>query len=70
MLSAAGTAFCLSARALWTPALILSVALLISVLLLFQHFAKMGAGMEEPVLLPMCVPAHKASLAPAVKLVR
>lgn len=33
-----------------------------------KHFAKMGAGMEEPVLLPTCVPAHKASLAPAVKL--
>lgn len=49
---------------------ILGVILLILVLLLLQHFAKMGAGIEEPVLLPTCVPAHKASLAPAVKLVR
>lgn len=32
-----------------------------------KHFAEMAAGMEELVLLLMCVPAHKASLGPAVK---
>lgn len=57
-------------QGLGTAVWILGVILLILVLLLLQHFAKMGAGMEEPVLLPTCVPAHKASLAPAVKLVR
>lgn len=33
-----------------------------------KPFAKTGVGMEEPVLLPMYVPAHKASLGPAVRL--
>lgn len=32
-----------------------------------KHFAKMAVEMEEPVLLLMCVLAHKASLDPAVK---
>lgn len=32
-----------------------------------KHFARMAVGMEEPVLLLMCVPAHKASQGPAVK---
>lgn len=32
-----------------------------------KRFAKMAVGMEEPVLPLMCVPAHKASLDPAVK---
>lgn len=32
-----------------------------------KHFAKMAVGMEELVLLLMCVPAHKASPGPAVK---
>ncbi|XP_008051996.2 uncharacterized protein LOC103255883 [Carlito syrichta] len=34
---------------------------------LAKHFAEMAVGMEEPALPLMCVPAHKASLDPAVK---
>lgn len=58
----------LSVSTLWVGTTVSASWVTREMVLCVKHFAKMGAGMEEPVLLPMCVPAHKASLAPAVKL--